>query len=89
VIAARFATERLDALARTQGLLSKSQPEVLFVCTENSGRSQLASALLRQVAAGALRVHSADTLPRDRIDPVALRLLDELGMSRTRSSPSS
>ncbi|MFE2813789.1 hypothetical protein ACFXGG_25625 [Streptomyces nigra] len=82
MIAARFATERLDALARTtQGLLSKSQPEVLFVCTENSGRSQLASALLRQVAAGAVRVHSADTLPRDRIDPVALRLLDELGVS--------
>ncbi|MFC9317842.1 hypothetical protein ACFTWR_26200 [Streptomyces nigra] len=84
MIAARFATERLDALARTQGLLSKSLPEVLFVCTENSGRSQLASALLRQVAAGAVRVHrvhSADTLPRDRIDPVALRLLDELGVS--------
>lgn len=81
MIAARFATERLDALARTQGLLSKSLPEVLFVCTENSGRSQLASALRRQVAAGAVRVHSADTLPRDRIDPVALRLLDELGVS--------
>ncbi|MYX32715.1 three-helix bundle dimerization domain-containing protein [Streptomyces sp. BoleA5] len=87
VIAERFATERLDALARSEGLALKSVPEVLFVCTENSGRSQLAAALLRRGAAGAVCVHSAGTLPSAWIDPVAQRLLDELGLSPDEEFP--
>ena len=34
-------------------------PEVLFVCTHNAGRSQMAAALLNQAAAGRMRVSSA------------------------------
>ena len=34
-------------------------PEVLFVCTHNAGRSQMAAALLERQAAGRVRVTSA------------------------------
>ncbi|MFF3877306.1 three-helix bundle dimerization domain-containing protein [Streptomyces sp. NPDC001978] len=80
ILAERLATERLDALARTTGHVPKTAPDVLFVCTENSGRSQLAAALLRHRAPKAVRVHSAGTLPSATIDPMALRLLTEVGL---------
>lgn len=87
ILAERFATERLDALVRTEDLAPKVSPDVLFVCTENSGRSQLAAALLRRETAGTVRVHSAGTQPAAWIDPVALRLLDELELSPDEEFP--
>ena len=38
-------------------------PEVLFVCTHNAGRSQMAAALLDQQATGRVRVTSAGSQP--------------------------
>ncbi|MER5466830.1 phosphotyrosine protein phosphatase [Streptomyces sp. NPDC002668] len=78
-MAQRFAIERLDALARQAAPTPKGVPEVLFVCTENAGRSQLAAALLRdRLSAESVRIHSAGTRPSDHIDPVAQRLIGEL-----------
>ncbi|MGP3980126.1 arsenate-mycothiol transferase ArsC [Streptomyces sp. KR80] len=51
---------------------------MVFVCTENAGRSQLAAALLRCSAAQARQVHSAGTHPSDRIDPVARSVRNDL-----------
>ena len=45
-LAARFAADRLTALAQSSGALTKDVPEVLFVCVHNAGRSQMAAALL-------------------------------------------
>ncbi|MEU9283079.1 arsenate reductase ArsC, partial [Streptomyces sp. NPDC048341] len=56
-------------------------PEVLFVCTENAGRSQLAAALVRHRAEGGIRVLTAGSAPGAEIDPVVLRLLAEQGMN--------
>ena len=36
----------LQALAQLEGVLVKEQPEVLFVCVHNAGRSQMAAGLL-------------------------------------------
>ena len=44
VLAERLTAERLEALAHTQGLMG-SQTRVLFVCSHNAGRSQMAAAL--------------------------------------------
>src|SRR5688572_20825331 len=46
LLAWRFARERLKAFATAEGLIEKQQPEVLFVCVHNAGRSQMAAALL-------------------------------------------
>ncbi|MFJ5879796.1 low molecular weight phosphatase family protein [Kitasatospora cineracea] len=80
LLASRFAAERLDALARQQGRWPRERPQVLFVCAENSGRSQLAAALLEAVGGASVRVLSAGSSPGCDIDPVALRLLEEVGL---------
>lgn len=39
------------------------KPSVLFVCVKNGGKSQMAAALMRHHARGAVEVHSAGTKP--------------------------
>jgi len=80
VLVERFADQRLGALARGMGLSPKPVPEVLFVCTENAGRSQLAAALLRHRAGDGIRVLTAGSVPGTEIAPVVLRLLAEQGL---------
>ncbi|MEU3095908.1 arsenate reductase ArsC [Streptomyces sp. NPDC006967] len=77
VLVERFADQRLGALARGMELSPKPVPEVLFVCTENAGRSQLAAALLRHRAGDGVRVLTAGSDPGPAIAPVVLRLLAE------------
>ncbi|MDQ7008467.1 MAG: arsenate reductase ArsC [Acidobacteriota bacterium] len=57
-----------------------SRPSVLFLCTGNSARSQLAEALLRHLAPGRYRVLSAGTRPAARVHPLALAVLEEQGI---------
>lgn len=52
---------------------------VLFVCTGNSARSQLAEALLRQLGGADFEVASAGTEPKG-VNPLAVRVLAELGI---------
>jgi arsenate reductase len=52
---------------------------VLFVCTGNSARSQMAEALLREIGKGAFETYSAGTEPRP-IDPLTVRALAEAGI---------
>ena len=46
-----------------------SRPQVLFVCVHNAGRSQMAAALLKHHARGAVDVRSAGSEPADAINP--------------------
>lgn len=80
VFAVRFAQERLTALAQSQGSLAKSVPEVLFVCTHNAGRSQMAAALLTAMAPGRVHVRSAGSLPASEINPAVVESLAEIGL---------
>ncbi|GAA3899854.1 arsenate reductase ArsC [Streptomyces lacrimifluminis] len=87
VLVERFADQRLGALARGMGLSPKPVPEVLFVCTENAGRSQLAAALMRHRAGDAIRVLTAGSAPGTEIAPVVLRLLAEQGLDAADEFP--
>jgi arsenate reductase (thioredoxin) len=55
-------------------------PEVLFVCTHNAGRSQMAAALLEYQAAGRVRVTSAGSLPADQLNPAVVHAMAEIGL---------
>jgi arsenate reductase (thioredoxin) len=55
-------------------------PEVLFVCTHNAGRSQMAAALLQREAAGKVRVRSAGSQPADELNPAVVRAMAEIGI---------
>lgn len=52
---------------------------VLFVCTGNSARSQMAEALLRQIGRGAFETFSAGTDPRG-VNPLTVRALANVGI---------
>jgi arsenate reductase len=80
-LTARFAADRLRALAAAEGLTDDGIPRVLFVCVQNSGRSQLASAILRSLAGDRVRVLTAGSAPADAINPKILAALDEIGVS--------
>jgi protein-tyrosine-phosphatase len=62
-------------------------PEVLFVCTHNAGRSQMAAALLDHQAAGRVRVTSAGSQPADQLNPAVVAAMAEIGLDISREFP--
>jgi arsenate reductase (thioredoxin) len=62
-------------------------PLVLFVCTHNAGRSQMAAALLSQEAAGRVHVASAGSQPADQLNPAVLQAMSEMGLDLSREAP--
>jgi arsenate reductase (thioredoxin) len=52
---------------------------VLFVCVENSNRSQMAEAFARMVGGAGVRAASAGSRPSGRINPKAVEAMRELG----------
>jgi len=62
-------------------------PEVLFVCTHNAGRSQMAAALLAREAAGRVRVTSAGSQPADQLNPAVVQAMAEIGLDISREFP--
>jgi arsenate reductase len=63
------------------------KPSVLFVCVHNAGRSQMAAALLSRMAGDRIEVRSAGTEPADRINPVAIEAMAEVGIDITTAAP--
>src|SRR5690606_5007164 len=59
--------------------LMTGKPSVLFVCVKNGGKSQMAAALLRHRAGGAVEVHSAGTHPGDSLNQQSVQVLAESG----------
>ena len=52
----------------------------LFVCLHNAGRSQMSAALFERAAGGRHRALSAGTTPGDRVHPVVVDAMRELGV---------
>ena len=55
-------------------------PAVLFVCSKNGGKSQLAAGLMSHLAGGTVRVYSAGTKPGNALNSQAVESLAELGI---------
>lgn len=62
-------------------------PRVLFVCVKNGGKSQMASALLRQCAGDAVTVDSAGTRPGSAVNSLSAQSLHEIGIDITGETP--
>jgi arsenate reductase len=59
--------------------MAEAPIRVLFVCTHNSARSQIAEALLRRDGGPDFEVHSAGT-EVSRVNPYAIRVLEDAGI---------
>lgn len=66
-------------LRETLPLQIAPAPRVLFLCTENSARSQMAEGLLRHLAGDTLEVVSAGSQPSE-VHPAAIRVLAQMGV---------
>jgi protein-tyrosine-phosphatase len=65
----------IDPGAENQsGKASQMPLRVLFLCTENSARSQMAEALLRHLSQGTIEAFSAGSHPAAQIHPLALQV---------------
>ena len=87
MLAHRFARERLKALAQAEGKLGKEQPEVLFVCVHNAGRSQMAAGLVKLRSEGRIHVRSAGSTPADEINPAVVEAMEEIGVDMSEEFP--
>jgi protein-tyrosine-phosphatase len=65
----------------------KEQPEVLFVCTHNAGRSQMAAGLVKLRSQGRIHVRSAGSTPGEEINPAAVEAMTELGVDMSEEFP--
>jgi protein-tyrosine-phosphatase len=87
VLAHRFTRERLRALGQSEGVITKTQPEVLFVCVHNAGRSQMAAGLIKLRSEGRIHVRSAGSDPADEINPAVVEAMDEVGVDLAEEFP--
>ena len=87
VLAHRFCRERLKALAQAEGIVDKHQPEVLFVCVHNAGRSQMAAGLLKLRSEGRIHVRSAGSAPAEEVNPAVVKAMQELGVDMSEAFP--
>jgi arsenate reductase len=87
VLAHRFARERLKAFGQAEGLITKEQPEALFVCVHNAGRSQMAAGLVKLRSGGRIHVRSAGSDPGEEINPAVVEAMDELGVDMAEEFP--
>ena len=62
----------------------RAQEEILFVCVENAGRSQMAQAFAEKLG---LKASSAGTVPSSKVNPVVVEAMKEKGIDLSRKSP--
>ncbi len=80
LLAERLTRERLQSLARTQGKIAKTMPSIMFLCTHNAGRSQMAAGWVRYLAGERAHVYSGGSEPANGINPIAVEAMREVGI---------
>jgi arsenate reductase (thioredoxin) len=67
--------------------VSVDQPEVLFVCVHNAGRSQMAAGLLKLRSNGRIHVRSAGSAPGEEFNPAVIEAMQEVGVDMSVEFP--
>jgi protein-tyrosine-phosphatase len=80
LLAERFARQRLRALARVEGKSNDGTPTVLFLCTHNAGRSQMALGFFEHLAGDRAIAWSGGSEPGHEINPSAVAAMAERGI---------
>jgi arsenate reductase len=87
LLAERFARQRLQALARVEGHHRDGKPVVLFLCTHNAGRSQMALGFFTHLAGERATAWSGGSEPGREINPAAIAAMAERGIDITAEYP--
>jgi arsenate reductase len=70
-----------------KGNVVSTPPTILFVCTHNAGRSQMAAALLARRADGRVTVLSAGSEPAEQLNPAVVDAMNEIGIDLAGEHP--
>src|SRR5256885_3244823 len=70
-----------------EAVMSHAQPEVLFVCVHNAGRSQMAAGLVKLRSQGRIHVRSAGSDPAKQVNPAVVEAMEELGVDMGEEFP--
>jgi len=87
LMAERFARQRLRALAKIEGLRDDGKPTVLFLCTHNAGRSQMALGFFTHLAGDAGLAWSGGSEPGVEVNPAAVAAMRERGIDISAEFP--
>ena len=87
LLAERFARQRLRALAKVEGKSHDGKPAVLFLCTHNAGRSQMAMGFFTELAGDAAVAWSGGSEPGNEVNPAAVAAMAERGIDISREYP--
>jgi arsenate reductase len=87
LLAERFARQRLYAMAKAEGQHDDGRPVVLFLCTHNAGRSQMALGFFTHLAGDAAVAWSGGSEPGERINPAAVAAMAERGIDISQEYP--
>jgi arsenate reductase len=78
----------MSSMAQSDG--AKRLPRgLLFLCVQNSSRSQIAEGWARKVLPPWVRTLSAGSKPADRVNPYAVRVMEEVGIDIAGQRPKS
>ena len=87
LLAERFARQRLRALAKVEGKHISGVPVVLFLCTHNAGRSQMALGFFTHLAGDTAVAWSGGSEPGVEVNPAAVAAMRERGIDITGEYP--
>ena len=87
LLAERFARQQLRALARVEGKHDDGKPTVMFLCTHNAGRSQMAMGFFAHLAGDAAIAWSGGSEPGTEINPAAIEAMSEREIDISREYP--
>ena len=87
LLAERFARQRLQALMKLERPSLDGRPTVLFLCTHNAGRSQMALGFFRHHAGDAAVGWSGGSEPGNEINPAAIAAMAECGIDISAEFP--
>ncbi len=86
-MAERPARQRLPAPAGAEGEATDGLPTVLFLCTHNAGRSQMALGWFNHLAGGRAIAWSGGSEPGRELDPAAVEAMSEVGIDIRQEFP--
>ena len=75
------------AVAMVSPLMKRKR--ILFVCTENACRSQMASAFAQHLAGDGIEAESAGSVPAQKVNPVMMEVMAEKGIDMAYRKPKS
>jgi arsenate reductase (thioredoxin) len=87
LLAERFTRQQLQALSRIEGTSADGKPTVLFLCTHNAGRSQMALGFFTQLAGAQGLAWSGGSEPETELNPSAVEAMAEVGIDITGEYP--